>query len=89
MVETCEIRYTLDKTSMIYHTLQFWAEAEGANGRYRTGESRRFRGTLEANDVKAAEELGRLRARLKKDGWVETGRGTEWFSYKFSREARG
>jgi hypothetical protein len=88
IVETCEIHYTLDKTSMIYHTLQFWAEADGVGGRYRTAESRRFRGTLEANDAKATEEFRRLVARLKKEGWVETGRGDEWFSYRFSREAK-
>ncbi len=84
--ETCEIVYSLDKTGMFDHVLQFYAEADGTHGRFRVAESPKFRGSIDPNDQYAIEALNRLIGKLEQDGWEAAGRGIEWYRFRFRRK---
>ena len=84
-LETCEILYSLDKTSMVNHTLQFYAETNGVDGRRRIAESKKFRGMIDANDQNATRALNGVVEKLKKDGWQEAGRGQDWYNIRFRK----
>lgn len=90
--EYCEIVYQARWEKHWYgndHLFQFWAKGIGPNGTFNAGEVEEVkRWGLFADQLEDQELASRLVKLLVSKGWEPLpNKGSEWFSYKFRRQA--